>query len=99
MLCANTMPRSHDAAFQERERGFDGVSVNIAYGIDAVLVANRLVLCEYASIMQGFWVALKLIGHNHVNVLRDVLADVLRQRSRLHVLGMEEAQRSATLTD
>ncbi len=57
MLCANTMPRSHDAALQERECGFYGVRVDVAVDVDAILVVDRLVLCEYSGLMQGLWVA------------------------------------------
>src|SRR5271157_129181 len=97
MFRTNAMPRSHNTAFKQRKRRFYGIRVHVANSIDAILVANRLVLCENASVMQSLRVALKFISHDHVNILRDILADVLRQRPRLHVLSVEEAQFAATL--
>lgn len=37
------MPRTNDAALQERERGLDAVRRNVAVNIDAVMVVNGLV--------------------------------------------------------
>src|SRR5271165_82207 len=99
MLCANTMPRSNNAALQQRESGFNGVRVHVTDGVDAILVTDRLMLCQHSGIMQSLRVALKFIGHNHVNVLRYVFANVLRQGPRLHVLRVEKAQFAAALPD
>ena len=66
--------------------------VDVAVNVDAILMLDRLVLRQYSGIMQRLGVAAKFVGHNHINILRNVLSDVLRQRSRLHIFGMEEAQ-------
>jgi|HubBroStandDraft_1064217.scaffolds.fasta_scaffold262099_2 hypothetical protein len=52
MLCAHEMPRPNDAELQERERGFSSVRIDVTVYINAVLVANRLMLGHYASEMQ-----------------------------------------------
>jgi hypothetical protein len=44
MLCRNPMPRTDDAALQQRERGFNGVRIDIAVNVDAGLVLDGLVL-------------------------------------------------------
>jgi len=59
MLCAHTMPRPGNAALQERERGLDGIRVDVAVHVGAILVLDRLVLRKYYGIMQSFRIAVK----------------------------------------
>src|ERR1035438_8334549 len=99
MLCANTMPRSNDAALEQREGGFHGIRVHVANGVDAVLVTDSLVLREHPGFSKSLWVSRKFVRHDYINVLRDILADVLRQRSGLHILSMEEPEITTTLPD
>ena len=44
MLCRHTVPRSHNAALQEREGRFHGVRVNVAANVNPFSVLDRLVL-------------------------------------------------------
>ena len=44
MLSGETVPRSHDAALQQRECALDGVGVNVAVHVDTALVVDGLVL-------------------------------------------------------
>src|ERR1035441_10384935 len=97
MFCANTMPRSNNAALQQREGGLNTVCVHVAVDVLAVRVADRLVFRQNTSIMQSLWITLKIIRHNYVYVLRDVLFDVLRQRSRLHIFSVKESQFATAL--
>src|ERR1035437_2541475 len=99
MLCTDLMPSTDNAALEKREARFNAIRVDIAYCIDAILVLDRLVLAEDISIMQCLWVALKFIGHNHINIVRDIFFDVLRQRTGLNIFGMKEPQCAATLPD
>src|SRR5580658_6476419 len=101
MLRADFMPRTDDAPVQERECGLNCISVNVAVNIDPILVLDRLVLTEYASVVQGLRVSLKLIRHNHINIAGDVLFDVLCQSAALYILSVEEAKLPtwAALTD
>jgi len=87
MLCANPMPRSNDAALEQRKRGFHGIRVHVANRVDAVLVSDDLVPREDSGLCEGLRVSWKFVGHDYVNILRDVLTDVLRQRSGLNVLS------------
>ena len=43
MFCRDFMPRTNDAALQERERGFDSVRRNVAVHVDAVMMIHGLV--------------------------------------------------------
>lgn len=93
MLRAHTMPRSHDAALQERESGFDGVGMNVPINVVTAAMLNRLVLALGNSrTLHGERVRDKLIRHNHVNVIAHVLFDVPRQCASLRILRVEEAQ-------
>src|ERR1035441_3580163 len=99
MLCTDLMPCTDDATLQQRETRLNAIRVDVAYCIDAILVLDRFVLAEDTSIVQCLRIALKLVGHDHVNIVRDIFFDVFRQRARLHILGMKEPQWPATLTD
>jgi len=44
MLCADSVPGSHYAAFEKGESGFDGVRMNIAHDIDTGTVTDGLEL-------------------------------------------------------
>jgi len=92
------MPRSHNAALQEREGGFNGVRVDVTFDEDALPMLNRFVLgIMHASPLHGEGVGHEFICHNHVNIVTDVLFDVLGECSSLHILSMEEAQITAAL--
>src|SRR5664280_694896 len=99
MFRTDLMPCTDNAALEKREARFNAICVDVAYCIDAILMLYCLVLAEDASIMQSLRIALKLVGHNHVNIVRDIFLDVFRQRARLHILGMKEPQWPATLPD
>jgi hypothetical protein len=99
MLCADFMPCSDDAALEQRERALYGVRVYVANGVDAILVLDRFVFAEHASLGDSGRVSSELIGHDYVNIMRDVFFYVLRQCAALYVLSMEEAESAATLTD
>ena len=98
MLGTQTVPCSHDAALEQRERGFDGVRVNIAHDIDAGTVVNFLVVCPlglpHGGIVRGC-----VIGEDYFHVLGDIFADVLCESSALCIVGVEEAEIAIALAD
>jgi len=98
MLGTESVPSPHDAALEKRERGFDGVRVNVAHDVHARTMINfsvaRSLSFPHGGIVRGC-----VIGENHFHVLGDVLADVLGERSGLGVTGMEEAQIAVALAD
>ena len=46
MLRGNLMPRSHNAALQKTESGFDCIGMNIPDSVDALAVNNLLVILD-----------------------------------------------------
>jgi hypothetical protein len=99
MLRADFMPRAHNSALEKRECGFNGIGVNVALGIDAELVANRLVPPVFSQMLRRAPVCFPIVREQNIDILADILADVLFERSALGVRGMEESQVAATLTD
>ena len=92
MLRADLVPRSHDAALQQGECGFDGVRRNAS----AILIAD-VFTCAMVDDLMFFFADSVLIGgetirNKHVNVGTDVLSDVLCQCSALGIFGVEEPQ-------
>src|ERR1700722_542864 len=99
MLRAYFMPRSHDAALQEGECGFNGIGVDVALCIDAELVTNRFVASILSEMTRRAAVGIKIVGVKHFNIFTDILADVFFKCSVLYIFGMEEAEIAAALTD
>src|ERR1700680_991204 len=100
MLCANFMPRTHDPALEQTKCGFNRVRVEVT--IDPLLcsVIDCLVLlCGHPRSAYRGRIARELIGYDHVNIGRDVFLDVLRQRTGLRIISVEETQWTAALTD
>ena len=78
MLGADTMPRSHDAALQERECRFDGVRVNIAHDVDLATMIDGFVLAFVDTrFNHRFRVSDPIIGENDIHVIADVLTNEL----------------------
>ena len=105
MLGRNLMPRSHDAAFQERERRFNGVRVNVAFDVDASRVLDGLVLRPHVpeqgrrGVVQRTRVAAGIVRHDHFDRAANMLLDELRQRPALNVVNVKESQIAAALPD
>ncbi len=98
MLGANPVPRSHDAALEKRECGLDCIGVNVSHDVHTRTVSNLSVVCSlgfpHGCIVRGC-----IIGENDFHILRDILADILRERSAFGVSGMEEAEIAVALAD
>jgi hypothetical protein len=100
MLCADAMPRSHNAALEQREGILNGVRVDISHDIDLAAMIDGLVLfCWNASAIHGVGIGHKIIRHNHVNILADVLSDELRDGSSLGIAGMKKSHFAVPLPD
>jgi len=98
MLCTDPMPCSNNAALQKRESGFDCVGMNVTVNIDFRAVLDSFVfLGSDRSLFHCEGVGTEIVGHNHVNIFRDVLANEHCQRARLHILSMEESHITAAL--
>lgn len=99
MLGAHPMPTADDTALEKRERGFNGVRVDVAFGVDTELVPDGLVPSVFPKMLSGATVPKRIIGEQNVHVFADVLADVLFERAGLRVFGVKESQIAAALTD
>jgi hypothetical protein len=96
VFSTDSMPRSHDAALQQRERRLNGVGVNVTDNLDMAAVFDGLVPCSWdPAALHCEGIGRKVIRHNHVHILTDVLSDILGNRSRLHVFSVELAKRAS----
>lgn len=98
MFGANPMPRSHDAALEKGESGFNGVGVNVAHDVYAGTVVNLLVI-RPLGFPHGRFVRGCVVSENDFHILADILADVLCECSPFGVSGMEEPEITVTLAD
>ena len=99
MLCADSMPRSENAALQEGECRFDGVRVNIAFDVNLEPVSNGFVTPFFPQSLRRAAIGVEVIGEKNVHILTDIFVDELLQRAALYILRMEEAKIAAALTD
>jgi len=99
MLCGDAMPSSNDAAFEQRERRFDGVGMDVPVNVNLGLVLDGLVLPLERRITQGRGVGIEFICHDDIYIFANALSDILCQRSSLHILSMEEAEIATALPD
>ena len=99
MLRADFMPRSNNAALQERERRFDGVRVRISVCVNPETVANRLVLCFDSHAPCHAAIEVVIVSEQDFQVLADIVADELFERSARYIFRMEESQIAAALPD
>src|SRR5579872_522817 len=101
MLGADFVPRPDNAPFEQRERGLDGVGVDIAINVDPIFMLDGFVFRSVNSRSDHcLWVASPFVSDEHLDTGRiDIFLDVFRQRSRGHVLGFEKAQFTSTLSN
>src|SRR5580698_7710088 len=100
MLCRNTMPSANNAALQERESRLHRVRMKVAVNVLLRAVINHVMLLGgHRSFSQGGRVGHEVIRHNHIYIGRDVLADVMSQRTTLGVFRMKKPQFAAALTN
>lgn len=100
VLRADLVPRPDDAAFEQRERRFHGVRVDIPAHVFFCFMIDGLVLSPVdSSFDHGRRVTCQFISDDHFYIGADVFLDVLRQRAGLRILSMKEPQIAAALPD
>ena len=99
MLCANSMPRSHDAALQERERGLNRIGVNVTLHVDMGTVPNDLVAASLADIARRLLIGLEVICIKYFHVIADILLDVFCERASLNILSVKKSEFAPALTN
>ena len=98
MLRGNSMPRSHDAALEQAESGFDGIGVNVTHDVDPAAVFDDF-LFSRCGFSHSHFVRSGIIGENDFHIFADILANVLRQCSSLCVSCVKEAEIAVALAD
>src|SRR5579863_10320871 len=98
MLGAQSVPRAHDAALEQREGGFDGIGVNVSHDIAPCCVIDGLVILA-SSFPHGGNVCDVVIGENDFYIFTDILADIFCKSARLCVVRVEEAEIAVALAD
>src|SRR6185437_13773069 len=96
MLDADSMPRSHDAALQQRECGFNGVGVNLTHDIDVALMLDSLV-SSHSATAHSVGIGRPFVGDNYVHIVADVFADEMREGCGLGIFRVKESQITITL--
>src|SRR5581483_7167591 len=105
VLRRNLVPRSNDAALEQRKCRFDRVGMDVAISIFARRMFDGFVLRPHiakerrSGIVKSFGVAAGIVGHDDFDRPANVLLDVLRQRSRLDILRVEKPQIATTLAN
>jgi len=102
MLGADAMPRSHDAALEKRECGFDRVGCNA----ESVLVSNVFIgamidgfALRYLSLRKAGCVQDGFVGHDYVYIFADVLSHNVANALSCGVFDVNKLQISAPLHD
>lgn len=94
------VPRPNDPALEQREGRFHAIRMEYAvYILLRAVIHDVMLRCWHGSLAEGGRIRHKVIRHDHVNVGRDVLSNVLRQCAALGVLSVEETEIAAALTN
>jgi hypothetical protein len=105
MLGRDLVPRSHDAALEQRERRFDGIGMHVAFDVNASRMLDGFVLRPHVAeqgrrgIVQRTRVTAGIVRNDHFYRAANVLLDELRQRAALNIVNVEESQIAAALPD
>src|SRR5229473_3536104 len=92
MFRADSMPRSHNAALQERERRLHGVRVDISVNIHAAFMTDGLMFLFQSRPAHGIGIGRPIVSNHDFYVVTHVFSDKLCQRCTLGVFGVEETQ-------
>src|SRR5579871_3445028 len=91
MLCADLVPCSRDATFQQTKSTLYCIGMNVPLNINLIAVTNGLVLgAVNASADHSLGISWHFIGDHHFYVCADVLLYIFCQRSRLGIACMKE---------
>jgi len=91
------MPRSHNAALEQRESRFYGVGVNVAVGVVLRVVNGSVKILLH--LVQRPRVNSRFVRNNHFHVASDVCLDNLAHSRGLCILGMNQPEIAVALPD
>src|ERR1041385_3788102 len=75
MLCADLVPCTDYAAFEQGESVLDRVSVNFAVHIFLPTVIDREVMVSEFVLCHSSGICFEVIGHDAVNIFADILSN------------------------
>lgn len=99
MLCADLVPRSHDAALEQRECRFHRVSRDASTVLVSGIFLGVMVDGFVSVSTNSRFIGWQFVGDDYVHIGADILLDVLRQRALLGIFGMEESEIAIALTN
>src|ERR1700691_1758473 len=96
MLCADFVPTYDNSSLEERKGRFDGIGMDV--GSEAHILFGAVVDRLMLMTSDRLSVCRQFVGHDHVNIFGNILSYVPCKSSALSIIGMKEAQSTATLT-
>jgi len=99
MFRTDLMPRSHDAALQERECRFDRISCDTSAVLVSCILPCQMVDGLVLYFPDRVFVGRKTVSNEYLDICAHVLSDVFRQRPALGIFGMEESQIAVALAE
>src|SRR6266478_1918799 len=97
MLRRDFMPCAHNAALEQRESRFHGVSVHITVSV-FLRVIDGLVKV-FLHLVERPRIDSRFVGHNHFHVAPNVSVDNLADSCGLGILSMNKPKIAVTLAD
>src|SRR2546425_51681 len=81
MLRRDFMPRSHDAALEQRESGLDSIRVGFTNYIDTLAMLDRAV----PRTANSLFVSSEIIADDDIDILADILSNIASKRTGLDI--------------
>src|SRR6266849_7700621 len=97
MLCRDFMPRSHNAALEQREGRFPGVCMYVTMCVFPRVI-NRLVLA-LEHFIERIRIDGRLVSQNHFDPSADIRIDNLAHRLGLRILRPNQSEIAVALPD
>lgn len=102
MLRADSMPRSYDTALEQGERGFYGVGRDHKTVLISDVFIGRMIhglALGYLGLRKAGSVEHRFVGHDHINILADVLLHDFTDRLRRSLFDVDKLQFAIALDD
>ena len=97
MFRRDFMPRSHNATFEQRESGLDGIGMNVSMCVLAGMI-DRFMHSLF-QLVQGPRIDSRFVSHNHFDLTANVGVDDLFHRGGLRILGADQSRIAVALAN
>ena len=98
MFGTEPMPRTDNAALEQRKGRFHGVRVNVAINVGTPAMLDDFMIFD-SCLLGSDRICGGIIGKKYVYIFADILANELCQRSSLSILCMKEPQVAISFAD